>query len=58
MADLLDFPDIVTRLPRWPIIAISLFLIALAAKMALRWLKVLLLGGLGVATIYLLFNSA
>ena len=56
MADYLDFPDILTRLPIWAILAASLFVTALAIKMAMRSLKIMLVVGMCAATIYLLLS--
>ena len=56
MADYLDFPDYMFRMPNWAKTAVSLFLIGLAAKVALRPLKLLVFGVFCAAAIYLLSN--
>jgi len=58
MADYLDFPDYLSRMPTWSKTVASLFLIGVAAKVALRPVKLLLFGGFCAAAIYALFNLA
>ena len=58
MSDYLDFIDYLSHIPPWAKTVISLFMIGLAAKIALRPAKLLIFGGVCAAAMYALFNFA
>lgn len=58
MSDYLEFTNYLSHIPPWAKTVVSIFLIGLAAKIALRPAKLLIFGGLCAAAMYALFNSA